>query len=344
MTTAPIRWGIIGTGHIARRFAGDLRHSATGRLVAVGSRDPMRAWGFTADFGHDIAADETAKILTRTDVDAIYIGTVNRAHTPIALAALEAGKPVLVEKPLAPTVAEAETIRRTARAHGLLAMEAMWMTFTPGIARLKALLGEGAIGEARTLSANLSYARGYQPELDLFDPETGGALLDLGVYPIALALHLFGPADDVAAITGRNAAGSVRQTALVTRHGKVLTKLSCGFETEGPNGATVSGEHGRIAIAGPFFCPPALTLHRHASGAPLDHGDDQPARTESFETPHLASGLQYQADHFAACLSAGLTESPVHSLAASIAALEIVERAGRQAAMAGSVAGVGASS
>ena len=341
MTREPIRWGIIGTGQIARRFAGDLRHSSTGHLVAVGSRDGARAWAFTAEFGEGIAADETANILNRDDVDAIYVGTVNRAHAPLALAALEAGKPVLIEKPLAPTIQEAEAIRRMAAERGLLAMEAMWMVFTPGITTLKSVIADDALGDARTLSVNLSYARPYRPGLDLFDEETGGALLDLGVYPIALALHLFGPADDVAAIVERNAVGSVRQAALVTRHDKVLTKLSCGFETEGPNGATVSGAHGRIALAGPFFCPPSLTLHRHAAGTALDHRDDDasgasphrglpPPQTQVFETPYGGSGLQYQADHFAACLAAGLTQSPIHPLSTSIAALEIIERAMRR--------------
>ncbi|MCE7029361.1 Gfo/Idh/MocA family protein [Jiella avicenniae] len=348
MTSSPIRWGVIGTGHIARRFAGDLAHSTSGVLAAVGSRDGIRAFAFTADFGSGIHADETAKILARPDVDAIYVGTVNRAHAEIAIAALEAGKPVLIEKPLAPTPAEARAIRDVAERRGLLAMEAMWMVFTPGIVRLRALLAEGTIGTPKSLSANLSYARAYRPDFELFDAETGGALRDLGVYPIALALHLFGPADDIAAIVERNEAGSVRQAALVTRHGPVLTKLSCGFETEGPNGAMVSGEHGRIALAGPFFCPPALALKRHEAGTALDHREgatsasdadgSQPAdRTllvpspqgETIHTPVTGSGLQYQADHFAECLRAGLRESPVHPLSASLAAIEIMERAGR---------------
>lgn len=343
MTSSPIRWGVIGTGHIARRFAGDLAHSTSGVLAAVGSRDATRAFAFTADFA-GIHADETAKILARPDIDAIYVGTVNRGHHDIAIAALEAGKPVLVEKPLAPTPAEANAIRDLAERRGLLAMEAMWMVFTPGIIRLKALIAEGAIGVPKSLSANLSYARVFRPELELFDPQTGGALLDLGVYPIALALHLFGSADETAALVERNDAGSVRQAALVTRHGPVLTKLSCGFETEGPNGAMVSGEHGRIALAGPFFCPPALMLKRHNAGTTLDHRgdgantatddlpiDEQPANPPlqegTFPTPIVGSGLQYQADHFAECLRQGLTQSPVHPLSASLAAIEIMDRA-----------------
>ncbi|WAP69937.1 Gfo/Idh/MocA family protein [Jiella pelagia] len=349
MTSSPIRWGVIGTGHIARRFAGDLAHSTSGLLAAVGSRDGTRAFAFTADFGSGIHADETAKILARPDIDAIYVGTVNRAHHDIAMAALEAGKPVLVEKPIAPTPAEAKAIRDLAERRGLLAMEAMWMVFTPGIIRLKALIAGGAIGAPKSLSANLSYARAYRPGLELFDAETGGALLDLGVYPIALALHLFGPADETAAVVERNDAGSVRQAALVTRHGPVLTKLSCGFETEGPNGAMISGDHGRIALAGPFFCPPALALKRHNAGTPLDHRGDgpstandddlpideppanQPLQTGTFPTPIVGSGLQYQADHFADCLRQGLTQSPVHPLSASLAAIEIMERARRSA-------------
>ncbi|MBO0906009.1 Gfo/Idh/MocA family oxidoreductase [Jiella sonneratiae] len=357
MTRAPIRWGVIGTGGIARRFAGDLAYSTSGVLAAVGSRDGTRAFAFTADFGDGIVADETDRILARPDVDAIYVGTVNRAHAGIAIAALEAGKPVLVEKPLAPTSVEAAEIRDVARRRGLLAMEAMWMVFTPGIVRLRALLAAGAIGEARSLSANLSYARAYRPDQDIFDPRTGGALLDLGVYPIALAHHLFGAADEVAAVVERNEAGSLRQAALVSRHGKVLAKLSCGFETEGPNGAMVSGEHGRIALAGPFFCPPALTLTRHHAGTALDpRGGDMPAdaasgaavghgnegapsetdaaleawaqrRPETIATPVAGSGLQYQADHFADCLAKGLTESPLHPLSASLAAIAVIERA-----------------
>ena len=176
MTSTPIRWGVIGTGNIARRFAGDLAHSSSGVLAAVGSRDGTRAFAFTADFGSGIHADETAKILARPDIDAIYVGTVNRAHHDIAMAALEAGKPVLVEKPIAPTPAEAKAIRDLAERRGLLAMEAMWMVFTPGIIRLKALIAGGAIGAPKSLSANLSYARAYRPGLELFDAETGGAL------------------------------------------------------------------------------------------------------------------------------------------------------------------------
>ena len=349
MTSSPIRWGVIGTGHIARRFAGDLAHSASGVLAAVGSRDGTRAFGFTADFGGGIHADETAKILARPDIDAIYVGTVNSAHHDIARAALEAGKPVLVEKPLAPTLSEATAIRDAAERRGLLAMEAMWMVFTPGIVKLKALLAEGAIGAPKSLSANLSYARAYRPEFELFDAQTGGALLDLGVYPIALALHLFGPAEETGVIVERNEAGSVRQAALVTRHGRVLTKLSCGFETEGPNGAMVSGEHGRIALAGPFFCPPALALKQHGAGTALDPrgngasassdhdlpADERPLnpplQAGMLPTPIVGTGLQYQADHFAECLRAGLAQSPVHPLSASLAAIDIMDRAGRLA-------------
>ncbi|MBO0662383.1 Gfo/Idh/MocA family oxidoreductase [Jiella sp. MQZ9-1] len=357
MTTLPIRWGILGTGQIARRFANDLAFAEKGRLAAIGSRDKARADAFAAALDPDgrmaLVADTTPAILARADVDAIYVGTVNRAHAALAVTALAAGKPVLIEKPLAVTPNEAAAIQEAASTHNRLAMEAMWMLFTPGIVRLKAELAAGAVGSAKSLSANLSYARPYRSETALFDPESGGALLDLGVYPVALALHLFGPASDVQAIVERNDRGSVRQAALIARHGAVLAKLSCGFETEGPNGATVSGEHGRLAAVGPFFCPPALMLKRHFAGAALDArtaGAAAPAVTgkarflrlanyrrmvsslkaKPIPTPYRGSGLQYQADHFAACLQAGLTESPVHPLSASIAALAILDAAMRR--------------
>ena len=346
MDRQAIRWAIIGTGGIARRFASDLRYSATGRLVAVGARSPEKAAGLAAVAG-DAVSGTIAAVIARPDVDAVYVATPNAAHVELALQVLAAGKPVLVEKPLATTAAGARAIAEAAGDAGLLAMEAMWMRFTPGIVRLKQLVDEGAIGEIRRIDAGLAYAARYAPDDPLFDPVSGGALLDLAVYPASLAVHLAGPADATMGQLRRYPNGAVAAAALATRHGDILAGLSCGLDAEGPNEAAITGTGGVITLHRSMLCPPMLSLRELPpapvkspveAGAPLPR-IARPARLGAMRqiasglklrripTLFASTGLQYQADHFAQCLARGLTDSPVMPLADSTAVLEILEAA-----------------
>ena len=162
-SASPLRWAILGTGAIAARFAADMRHSRSGIVHAVASRTPERARAFAARLGPGVLAGTPDAILSRADVDAVYVATPNAAHLAGALMALEAGKPVLVEKPFAASASEARTLAEAARSAGLLAMEAMWMRFTPGIVRLKRLVDEGALGRLARLDAALSFAHAIAP-------------------------------------------------------------------------------------------------------------------------------------------------------------------------------------
>ncbi|MDY8108032.1 Gfo/Idh/MocA family oxidoreductase [Fulvimarina sp. 2208YS6-2-32] len=352
MSDGKLRWAIIGTGHIARKFASDLRFSKTGRLAAVGSRRAARATAFAEAMGGGVTGGETAAVLGRDDVDVVYVATPNGDHVNVALQVIAAGKPVLIEKPVAVSADEARTIREAAAAAELLAMEAMWILFTPGIVRLRSLLAEGRIGDPSNFNASLSYARPYREGDKLFDPRSGGALLDLGVYPIALAQNLFGAPDDTSGIAQRLGNGSVRQAALSLRFADRLATIACGFEAEGPNQAVVMGTRGFITTKGPLLCPPALAIRAKSPPGPYVPADDgqvepleKPSRLAALSnlrklasayrerlvmTPFVGTGLQYQADHFAECLRDGLTESPVHPMAASEAVLRTIEVVGRR--------------
>lgn len=353
MKTEKLGWAIVGTGIVARRFAADMRFSATGRIAAIASRSAARAADLAAAVGPGVAAGSLDEILARPDVDAVYVATPNEMHAEHALAVISAGKPVLVEKPFALATQDAEHVAEAARARGVFAMEAMWMRFTPGIVRLKKLVEDGAIGEIVSLGADLSFAAPGDPANRLLDPASGGgALNDLGIYLVSLALHLLGEPTDVAAVSLGGPSGVDRRTALTLSYPGAVAQLGCGLDAEGRNEATVVGTGGVAATQGSFLCPPVISLRR--TQAPPSASREEaaalpnvgrgrlpavkaalrPLRTKRFATLFEGSGLQYQVDHVAACLAEKRIESPVMPMRETIAALRIVEAARAAAAQA----------
>ena len=318
MSQAPLGWAIAGTGAIARRFSADMRFSRDGRIVAVASATSERARALAAMIGPTVAHGDLDAILRRPDVGAIYVAGRNEDHCTQALRCLAAGKPVLIEKPLTTSAADARRIVDAARDAGLLAMEAMWMRFTPGMRRFETIVRSGRIGRVRTLEASLSFA----------NDRTGvGPLLDLGVYPVSLAVW--------------------RQATLALGYDDAVASLACGFAAEGLNRVGVSGTRGRLLANAPLFAPSLLRVQRtsepttapsvdeRAQLAPAARPAWRPAlvgllrsfRGEPSAVFMRGSGLHYQADHFAECLQRGLSDSPVMPLAQSIDVLRIVEAA-----------------
>ncbi|WP_182084832.1 Gfo/Idh/MocA family oxidoreductase [Aureimonas sp. ME7] len=344
MAPARIGWGIVGTGVIAERFGGDLLHSASGRVAAVASRDADRARALVGHLAPGAFGGTLDEVLSHPSVDAVYIASPTAQHRTHALAAIAAGKPVLVEKPLAAGASEAREIAEAASSIGVLCMEAMWMRFTPGIQTAKRMLDDGWIGEIRQFEAQLGYPNAFDPGSRLFDPALGGgAHLDLGVYPLSLAFHLLGPPEDVAhtAIPAPN--GVPMAGGLLLRYPNAVATLGFSFLAEGRNDAHLSGTGGRLRIQAPFLCPPSVSLRRSSSpseGKPLmqplpgKQGGRSKAlrsflsqwRERPVPTLYRGTGLQYQADHFAELMHAGATDSPVMPLAQSIAVLGILDR------------------
>ena len=188
----PLRWGVIGTGGIANTFAADLALTATGAITAVGSRRLERAEAFADRFAIPNRHGDYAALVADPEVDVVYVATPAPRHLEDSRLALDAGKPVLVEKPFTMDASEARELVAVARAAGLFLMEAMWTRFLPHVIQIRELLGEGVLGSIVTVTAD--HGQLFEdPGLRLFAPELGGgALLDLGVYPVSFASMVLG--------------------------------------------------------------------------------------------------------------------------------------------------------
>src|SRR4051812_9695668 len=182
----PTGWGIAGLGRIAALVADDFPHVPDAALVAVGSRTPQRAEAFAREYGARRAHGSYGALIADPEVEVVYVATPHPQHHAIALAALRAGKAILVEKAFTATLAGAQELVAEARARRVFAMEAMWTRFQPAVVRARELIADGAIGSIFSVQAELGLVREFDPQDRLFAPALGGgALLDLGVYPVS---------------------------------------------------------------------------------------------------------------------------------------------------------------
>ncbi len=313
-----IRWGIIGLGAIARKFAGDLVHVPDAQLVAVGSRSLAKATAFAAEFKAARAYASYQELVADPQVDAIYVATPHPMHREDAILCLEGGKAVLCEKPFAVNHGELERVIAVARTARVFLMEAMWTRFLPTMVRVREWIAGGAIGDPRMLSADFGFRCPWDPASRLLDPAlAGGALLDVGVYTVALAQQLFGPPARIAGLATIGATGVDEQAAFVLAHaGGRLAVLSCAVRTATPQEARIDGEDGRITI--PAFW--------QASSARLVAS----ARSELIETPFPGNGYQFEAIEVGRCLRAGLLESPAMTHGESVHIMRTMDELRRQ--------------
>ncbi|WBB66184.1 Gfo/Idh/MocA family oxidoreductase [Micromonospora sp. WMMD812] len=295
------RWGILATGHIAGRFAEDLRLAPGAELVAVGSRTLETAKRFADRHGAARAYGSWAELAADPEVDVVYVATPHAAHHEAAMTCLAAGRAVLLEKPFTLDLATSTELIETARAGGVFLMEAMWMRTNPLILRMVQLIAEGAIGTVTSVQADFGVAGPFPPEHRMRARVLGGgALLDLGVYPLSLAHLLLGVPQHVRSWAKLSPEGVDENTGVVLGYdtGAVAT-LSCGILGATPLVASVTGTAGRIDLPAPFFRPPSLILHR--SGA----------EPETVAADLTGGGYQHEAVEVQRCLAAGLTESPL---------------------------------
>jgi len=341
-----VRWGILSTGKIAHAFAEGLRALPDARLVAVGSRSQEAAerFGRLFDVPHRHGSYEA--LVQDPDVDVIYIGTPHPFHKENTLLCLEAGKAVLCEKPFALNALEAAEMIRVARARGLFLMEAMWTRFLPAFAKLRALLEEGAIGEVRLLTADFGFRAAFDPESRLFDPALGGgALLDLGIYPLALASAIFGPPERIASQAHLGETGVDEQAAIILGYaGGRQALLSASLRIALPTEAQLMGTRGRIRVHNPIFRPQKLTLYPEGVWPPpsvripgrlkrlgyalgLDRWGQRlrkrPGKTWHF--PLEGNGYNYEAAEVMRCLREGALESPVMPLDETLAIMRTMD-------------------
>lgn len=280
-----LRWGILATGGIAHAFAQDLRTSGRD-LTAVGSRRREAADAFAAEFGIAHAHGSYEDLVADPDVDIVYISTPHPLHAENATLALEAGKHVLVEKPFTLNAAEASRVRDVAAEKGLLAMEAMWTRYLPHMVRVRELIADGALGDIRALTADHTQRITTDPAHRLNALELGGgALLDLGIYPISFAWDILGAPLTVGATATFGPTGADSEVATVFSHasGALSTTLSAAHAA-GPNTAHVIGTEARIDIDHVWYSPTSFRLVA---------ADD--TIVEEYRSSVAGRGMQYQA-------------------------------------------------
>lgn len=297
-----IRWGVIGTGGIARAFARDLTLAPGHSVAAVGSRTLAQAQEYASEF--NCAPFGSYEALVDADIDAVYVATPHPMHAPNTILALSHGKPVLCEKPFAVNARESATMIATARTHDLLLLEAMWSRFLPHYRRVRELIHGGELGEIISIAAdhgqNLPLPRYYR----LHAPElAGGALLDLGIYPISFAYFILGKPHSIVAKAEFTPTGVDSQTSMILRYDSgAHANLTTTLLVKSPCTATVVGTKGTIFIDGDFYTPTAMRLKR-------SNGD-----LVEFPKVYSGHGLREQAIEFGQLLHEGKKESPLMSL------------------------------
>jgi predicted dehydrogenase len=320
-----LRWGILGTGGIAGSFAADLRLTGSGVAVAVGSRSQGSADRFADKFGIARRHASYESLAADPDVDVIYVATPHPMHHGNAILALRAGKHVLVEKPFTMNAAEARDIAGEARKRGLFAMEAMWTRFLPHTAVIRDWLARGVLGDVVTVTADHGQWFAEDAGFRLFAPELGGgALLDLGVYPVSFASMVLGPPSRIVSMSDPAFTGVDAQTSMLFGYDSgAQAVLTCTLRAKSPTRAAVVGTDARIEVEGDFYAPAAVTLIPR-KGDPL-----------RVEAVHEGRGLRHQADEVARRIAARETESPLMPLDESISVMEtmdtVLAQAGRDA-------------
>ena len=262
MSLTNVRWGILGTGFIAGEFARGLQSVADASLVGVASRNGDNARAFAKVFQVKTAYDSYEQLVQASDIDVVYIGTPNQTHKDLCILALEAGKPVLCEKPFTLNATEAKAVIEVARRQQLFCMEAMWMRFMPLIQRVKTAIATGTIGDVKMLTADFGYPFAYDPNSRFFQPEFGGgALLDRGVYGLSLAYYLLGEPLNVVAQSAIAPSGVDAQSAILLNYpqGK-LAVLTQSLATYSSNQATIMGTAGKICLDELFIKPEKMSI------------------------------------------------------------------------------------
>jgi predicted dehydrogenase len=310
-----LRWGILATGGIAHAFASDLRTAALD-LVAVES-----GRRFADEFAVPRVHASYEELAADPEVDIVYVSTPHPLHAENAILLLEHGKHVLVEKPFTLTAPEAAAVRDVAAEKGLLAMEAMWTRYLPHMIRIREIVASGALGEIRAVLADHTQQISTDPAHRLNNLELGGgALLDLGIYPISFAWDILGAPVSVTAAATLGATGVDDEVATIFRHasGAVSTSLSASHAA-GPNTASIVGTRARIDIDRVWYTPTSFRLVA-PDGEVL----------ESYESHIQGRGMQFQALAAERYVGAGARDSDILPIGETVAIMGTLDEVRRQ--------------
>jgi dihydrodiol dehydrogenase / D-xylose 1-dehydrogenase (NADP) len=299
-----IRWGILSTGAIAHKFATGLGTLPDTQLLAVGSRTQQAAETFGNEFSIPRRYGSYQDLVNDPDIDAIYVSSPHPFHKEHTLLCLNAGKAVLCEKPFAMNTREAAEMIRVAGEKKIFLMEAMWTRYLPHMVKVREIIASGAIGEVRMLEADLGFRAELNPQGRLFNPDLGGgALLDVGIYPISLAFMLFGAPAEIKSFANMGTTGIDEEAAILFRHKKgQLALLSTAVRLDTPFEAFILGTKGRIQMHRAWWAPSHFTVFA------------QGQEPKYIEVDCPLNGYNYEALEVNACLREGKLESSIMPL------------------------------
>ncbi len=312
--STPLRWGIASTGNIAHSMATALRTLPDAQIVAVGSRSQESADAFAAEFDIERAHASHAALCADPDVDIIYVASPHSEHRAMTIEALDAGKHVVCEKAFALNTSEAVDMIDAARRNGRFLMEAMWTWFIPAVVEVRERIAAGQIGSIISLDADFSIhvpdpdGRHRRPEL------AGGALLDLGIYPLTFACFVLGEYPDTVKAIGRLTDDGVDATVggVASYPGGAISTFRTSLDGFSSLGARIVGTAGRIEVKPPFWFASSFTVHRTDGSEP-----------DVVEMPN--DGLAHEAAHAMARIRAGHLESDVMTLDATLQTMRLLD-------------------
>ena len=314
----PFRWGILGCGKIARKFAEAVAFCPGMELCAVASRDAARARAFAATCGEGVRAfGDYRELLESGEIDAVYLATVNSDHFRSLKLAVSCGVPVLCEKPMLMTLSEFDEVTRLARERGVALMEAMWSVFLPSYAELRRIKESGELGKIRY--GNISFCVPFErdPSSRIYNPALGGGLIyDIGVYVLHALFHLFGTQYSACQVTGAlgETGTDIASDLLISYPDGTFFSLVTA-DVEGPRTLELYGERGSVRCDN-FSCSQSVTVRAGEAERVV-------------KTPFLCNGFEYEIEEFAKVVQSGKTESDRLPLSRTRAVLAVMEEAVR---------------
>src|ERR1700730_10508033 len=316
--TRLIRWGILGCGRIARKFAADLRHTENAELVAIGSRSRATAEEFAREFSVKFIHDSYESLAANEEAEVIYVGNPHGLHHEHVLICLEYKKAVLCEKAFAINSKQAIEMVAKAREKKVFLMEALWTKFLPHYNKLIQILGEGQLGGIKSVLVNFGFRPTDPVPQRLFDPSLGGGtLLDIGIYNVFIALSVLGRPDTIEASATPAVTGVDEQCAVLFKYKNgAMAQMFSSFSSNLATEADINGEKERIRLTSRFYEP----------GTSIEF---YPERVESRQVipfdKEEGFGYQFEARHVGECLRMRLTESPVMSLDDTLLMMETLD-------------------
>ena len=311
-----IRWGMIGTGNIAAKFAQDLALLPDADLSAVASRSKDKAHAFAEKFKFQCSHPSCEALAADPNIDVVYIATPHTLHMDNTLLCVNAGKAVLCEKPLAVNARQASRMVEAAQSAGVFLMEAMWLRFFPLIKKLRQLLADQVIGPVEMFSADFGFECDPNPKARALNPDlAGGALLDVGVYPVSLASMVFAQQPErISSLAHLGPTGVDERSAMIFGYPNgALATLSCAVTTETPCNALIIGSKGKIKIHPRCWHPKAATISIK----------DKP--DQLIEIPYQGVGLNYQAAEVMQCIRDKKLQSDIMPLNESLQIMQTMD-------------------